>query len=1100
MQDTAEQLAAAIAALEAQRALLGDAVVHAALGPMRERLALLQAQARSAPQQLKAVTVLFLDVVDSTELSRGLDPEDIHAVMDGALQRLSAVVAGHRGRVLQYAGDSLLAAFGADEASEDDAESAVHAGLALIAEAAMFGAQVRAQHGIKGFAVRVGINTGPVLLGGGVDDEGSIRGLTVNIAARMEQSAPPGALRISHDTYRHVRGIFDVAEQPPIEVKGLAEPVRTYLVERAKPRAFRASNRGVDGIETRMVGRDAELARLTTAFDDVLQERALAVVTIVGEAGIGKSRLLHEFDHFVELQPRNVWAFEGRAQMHGMASAYGVLRDLFFWRFEIHDSDSLADAAGKLNHGFAPVFGAAAGEQAALVGQLIGLDFSASPHIAGILADPRQIRDRAFHAAAQFFRQLSAGSGHAVTVLLDDLHWADDGSLDFVNHLCAACRDVPMLVLCATRPTLFERRPLWGSGQKQHERIDLVALPRRSSRELADALLQRIAQPPAVLRELITGGAEGNPFYMEELTKMLIDDGVIVTGADEWRVVPDRLAQARVPATLTGVLQARLDALPPDEKAALQLASVVGAVFWDAAVAHLQPSAVGDLAALMRRELVHGRETSAFERAREFVFKHHVLHQVTYDGVLKRFKREYHRRTAQWLIAQSGERISEHHGLIAEHFERAGDAAHAALYLAKAGLDAERSHAAEAALSYLGRALGLMPAGDAAARFPLVLVRARLLAITGRRAEALPNLEALEQLADDLGDDAQRARAAGQRAQHHNDLGEFELAIAAARRGVAWAEAAGQPDAGLRARSAWGNALWAQGHYDLARAQAEQALALAQRFGEHRQAILASSLLAILASGQGQLGLARRLAEQAITLARATADRSLETQLLSNLADTERRLGNHAAALAAVQAGMRVAQAIGMQRVHFHNLATLSELALSQADAAAARDWALQALQVAQEAQDGSTQADALVRLGDAHLGAGDCAQALTCFDDASALYAQLGRLTLVAEPQAGAARAALALGRHDEALLRVREIVAYLDMGGSVDGTCDPLAITFTCHQVLAACGDPRGAEFLARAQATLAAQAAALDAPERAGFLANVPTNRAVARAAAH
>ncbi len=243
------QLEAAIAALEAQRALLGDATVDAGLAPIRDRLAQLRAQSLESAQQLKAVSVLFVDIVGSTAMSRMLDPEDIHAVVDGALARFSAVVAARGGKVLQYAGDSMLAAFGADGAHENDAENAVHAALAIVAEARAISADVERTHRLSGFDVRAGINTGPVLLGGGVDDEGSIRGLTVNVAARMEQSAPAGGLRISHDTYRHVRGIFDVSEETLVTVKGIDEPLRSYLVVRAKPRAFRLANRGVEGVE-----------------------------------------------------------------------------------------------------------------------------------------------------------------------------------------------------------------------------------------------------------------------------------------------------------------------------------------------------------------------------------------------------------------------------------------------------------------------------------------------------------------------------------------------------------------------------------------------------------------------------------------------------------------------------------------------------------------------------------------------------------------------------------------------------------------------------------------------------------------------------------
>lgn len=298
-----QQLEAGIQAFEAQRGLLGDTVVDMAVAPLKARLAAVLgvASAELEPAQtLKQVTILFLDVVGSTTLAQDLDPEAISAVMDDALLRGTAVVARYGGRVLQYAGDNILAAFGADEAREDDAESAVHCGLALLELGQAVGAEVRSAHGYTGLNVRVGIHTGGVLLGGGVDAERTIRGMAVNIAARMEQTAPAGGLRISHDTYGQVRGIFEVDAQEPMAVKGVTSLVQSYLVRCAKPRQFRIRTRGIEGVATKMIGRDAELEALQAALKRLFDERKLATVTVVADAGVGKSRLLYEFDAWSE--------------------------------------------------------------------------------------------------------------------------------------------------------------------------------------------------------------------------------------------------------------------------------------------------------------------------------------------------------------------------------------------------------------------------------------------------------------------------------------------------------------------------------------------------------------------------------------------------------------------------------------------------------------------------------------------------------------------------------------------------------------------------------------------------------------------------------
>jgi class 3 adenylate cyclase/tetratricopeptide (TPR) repeat protein len=647
MNDTPEQIAAAIAALDAQRALLGDAVVDMALAPLRRELAAQHSREPQSRQQLKQVSVLFVDVVGSTAMGQQLGPEEIHAVMDGALERFTAVVQSNHGRVLQYTGDGMLAAFGSEEANEDDVESAIRAGLGIIEDSRRQASQVQQRHGVPDFNVRAGVHTGTVLLGGGMDAEGSIRGATVNVAARMEQSAPPGRLRISHDSYRHVRGLFEVTEQAPISVKGVEQPLRSYLVERAKPRAFRVPTRGIEGVHIQMVGREAELEALRAAFAAAGAERRARALTIVGEAGLGKSRLLAEFQQTLDLDA--CWLLLGRAHPRSALHPYGVLRDMLMGQFQIGEADPAELARRKLVEGLSPLFAGEGEAPIHLLGHLIGLDFSASQHVQDLVGDERQFRERAFDAALLCLRRL--GDSRPVVVVLDDLHWADTGTLDFMRKLLSGNRDTPLLSLMLTRPTLFEQHVDWVEGDARHTRLDLKPLDKAFSHELAEVLLQRLVDVPAALRAVITGGAEGNPFYMEELVKMLIDDGVILAEAESWRVLPDKLLGARVPPTLTGVLQARLDALGLRERTALQQAAVVGHVFWDQALAAVDPAAVESVPALLRRQLVVRRETRA--DSGEYAFQHHLLHQVTYDSVLKEPRRRGHERVGAFWSARA---------------------------------------------------------------------------------------------------------------------------------------------------------------------------------------------------------------------------------------------------------------------------------------------------------------------------------------------------------------------------------------------------------------------------------------------------------------
>ena len=370
-------LETAMHALEAQRAVLGDQVVDQGLEVLRTRLELLRNAPPDDAQRLKQVTVLFMDVVGSTRLSQRLDPEDIHAVLDDTLAAATRIVQAHKGKVLQYAGDSLLAVFGAEQAAEDDPESAVRAGLALLDEGHRRAALVAQQHGPSEFNLRVGVHTGSVLLGGGVASEASIRGTAVHIAARMEQTAPAGALRISHDTYRQVRGRFDVEAQVPIPIKGMDEPLTTYLVRRARPRAFRMRTRGIEGLPTHMVGRSVELRGLQAEFEAAGHRRTARAITVVAEAGLGKSRLLHEFDQWAAAHAGAGSVIRGRAHPQGQVQAYALLRDLLLERFA---GDHVADpvlARRRFELGVAALFDAELGADLAqghahLLGHLIG--------------------------------------------------------------------------------------------------------------------------------------------------------------------------------------------------------------------------------------------------------------------------------------------------------------------------------------------------------------------------------------------------------------------------------------------------------------------------------------------------------------------------------------------------------------------------------------------------------------------------------------------------------------------------------------------------------------------------------------------------------
>lgn len=1086
-------LDAAVTALESQRAVLGDAVVDAAIVPLRAQLAALQAQA--AEQQLKQATVLFIDIVGSTRLIQELDPEDVHAIMDGALAQFTAIAQARHGRVLQYAGDSMLAVFGADTAHEDDPEDAVRAGLALLAEGAQQGEQVLARHGQAGFNVRVGIHTGPVLLGGGVDAEGSIRGLTVNIAARMEQSAPPGALRISHDTYRHVRGVFDVELQPPLLVKGRDAPLTTYLVQRAKPRAFRVASRGIDGVETPLVGRSAELAALCSSFEAVLVGRTLVAVTLVGDAGLGKSRLLAEFQNTLEVHPKPFWLLLGRSQPHSALLAYGLLRDVLAWRFQIADSDSAELARRKLVDGMAPLFAEEGDLTAHLLGQLIGLDFSASRLLEGMLGDGRQLRDRAFLAGAQLLRRLADSDGSPLVMLLDDLHWADDGSLDFVRHLLQQHRDLPLLLVMLARPALFERRSAWVEGDGCHRRIELMPLGSEASDQLTQALLHRMAEVPAALRALLTSGAEGNPFYMEELIKMLVDDGVITVGGERWQVRPDKVLAARVPGTLTGVLQARLDALAPAERSALQHAALIGPVFWDAALAALQPGAPAALPALLRKELIVRRDGSAFGDAAEYVFQHHLLQQVTYDTVLKAPRRAGHAAAAAWLAQRLGERAGEYLAVAAEHYQRAGDNEQALVYFERAANHAISRYANAAALAHFERMLANPHLTDARRRAELLGKMASCADRLGDRGAQQAALAEGEVIAEQLDDDTLRASVRVYRALLADRLGDHPAALVLA--GEAWqlAERAGDAKSAVLALGELAWVYCARRELDTARGHIELGLVWARRAAPQYEA----QLLVVAAETSktaGDYARAEDELRQALALASLDKDsRRLECSVLANSSDLALQLGDWPQAQAHAEAAVRASRDIGVAQTEASALQYLSASCVAQDDAPAALAHARAAAEIHLRLGDRRGQGDDLIHQGNALCSADEWPLALNAFEQAAALFVSIGDEPNTRRALARAAAAHLHCGEIARALAAIEPILGAPDIDAWLAIELDMAVV---CYRVLAAARDPRAPGLIERAHADLQALAARIaDEATRSRLLNNLPHHREIVAA---
>jgi tetratricopeptide (TPR) repeat protein len=771
-----------------------------------------------------------------------------------------------------------------------------------------------------------------------------------------------------------------------------------------------------------------------------------------------------------------------------------------------------------------------------LLGHLIGLDWKDSPHLRGILDDPKQIRNRAQHAAAQMFRRVSAQDGSPAILQLEDLHWADDESLDFLNYLAEVNRDVPLLILAFTRPTLFERRNDWRSTEGRHERIDLHPLDKSGSRLLANELLRKLPEVPAALRELITGGAEGNPFYMEELVRMLIDQGAINASGDPWQLNGERLLSTKVPSTLTGVLQARLDGLPADERRTLQEASVIGQVFWDRALVALDVQTEVTLPRLVQRELALPRHHAQLDGLREYAFRHAILHQVTYGTVLKSQRKALHLKLADWLAAQSesdSARAGDFLGLTAQHYAEAGEEANAAEFHARAAEYAAGRLAHAPALAHVQQALVLLDRagnspGQAPLRWRLLQARERTLDVQGSRESQANDLLAMEGLAETLADDARRAYAAHRRATRAMRMAQHSECEQLALRAVALADAALASTARntaptkpeddlyelrLQSLRQVGLAMTDLRRWDEAQALLQKTLDEAKTRGLLKPQVTCLNSLAVLADRRGDDARGLQLHRESLEMLRQIGGQRNEAVALVNIGAALVGLGDFAGARRDLEEGLRLSKQNGDRLMECAAACNLSRLALCQGDDAHALTSARIALDIAVAMQARDLEVAASLLLGGAEEALGRLVPAAQAYAHSLRVSLDIGAPSNF-EASAGLASVATAQGDIRGALDALSPLLTLAGESGQSDGTVtanarEPTAaategnfnvtlstvVRLTAYLVLTNAGDARAASWLRSGHRALMAKADAIsDVALREMFLTNIPSHRKI------
>lgn len=696
---------------------------------------------------------MFMDAADSTGLAERADPEALRRVMTNYFDEIRVTVERHGGTVEKYIGDAVMAVFGVPLAHEDDALRAVRAATEVVQRLAELSNQLERERGLS-ISWRTGINTGEVMAGDTASGQRFVSGDAVNVAARLQQAAQPGEVLLGAETERLVRQAIDSQPVPPVAAKGKAQPVPAFrLVGRVQ-----TISRSASRLESPMVGRARQRRLLDGAFEEAIDERICHLFTILGAAGVGKSRLVEEF---VAGLGDSAVVLRGRCLSYGEGITFWPIAEAVRQAAKVNESDDEAALRAKI--------GALVDEERdrSTVIELIGA-------LLGRFGAPGVPEETAW--AVRIVLE-SLGRRSPVVLILDDIHWAEHALLDLAEHLADWTRDAPLLLICLARQELLDLRPGWGGGKKHATTLTLEPLSDGESRELLVNLLGDL-QLGSDLGSKISTAAEGNPLYVEEMVGMLIDNGDLIRADTGW-AASGNLSAISVPPTIQALLAARLDGLTRPERSVIERGAVEGKIFHRSAVAELAPddirgSVPDQLRSLSRKELVQP-DRSDFAGDAAFRFRHLLIRDAAYSAMPKEARADLHARFARWLTRMSADHIAEYEEILGYHLEQAyryraelgpidaqtvAVGAEAATHLGNAGLRAQNRGDARAAIKLLRSAIDL--AG------PELAGRSRMVAELGLAMVVAGNLREADAL---LRGELERATSAG------DELGALDIEV-----------------------------------------------------------------------------------------------------------------------------------------------------------------------------------------------------------------------------------------------------------------------------------------------------------------------------------
>ena len=920
------------------------------------------------------MTVLFADLVGSTSRAEGLDPEDVRAILSPFYARLRSELERFGGTVEKFIGDAVMAGFGAPVAHEDDPERAVRAALAIrdwVLEE-------------QELQVRIAVHTGEALVTLGArpaEGEGMVAGDVVNTAARLQSAAPVNGILVGEQAFRATERAIEFREHEPVQAKGKTEPIPVWEAVQARSRF------GVDLARSSgapLIGREQEVELLVAALARACEERAPQLVTLVGVPGIGKSRLLGELFAAIERGSQLTTWRQGRSLPYGEGVSYWALGEMVKAQAGLLETDPPEEAAAKL--------GAAVDRLLPDATEARWVESHLRP-LAGLATDDASgdRRGEAFAAWRRFFEALA--EQRPLVLVFEDLHWADDGLLDFVDHLVDWLTDVPVLVVASARPELLARRPAWGGGKANAATVSLSPLSDTETARLVHALLEQ-AVLPAQVQQALLERAGGNPLYAEEFVRMVAERG---------------LEELELPESVQGIIAARLDGLVLEDKTLLQDAAVVGKVFWSGALA-----AIGGrdrfeleqrLHALERRELVRRERRSSVAGESEYAFLHVLVRDVAYGAIPRATRAERHRAAAEWI--ESLGRPEDHADLLAHHYLAALELARAAgtdagvlagsaaTALVAAGDRAFGLNAFTSAAHFYDEALGLgvqegerprvlfrlgsalhlagderrieileeardllVAAGDPETAAEAVLLLAEAWWFRGQRDRAREQLAEAQALVAERGASPAAARVFAQVARHSMLGGEDAEAIAAARQAIALADELGLDEPRLLALNVLGTTRTHNG--DRAGiADLERALELALAVNSPEAARVYNNLAAVLYD-QGELRRSCELWREGKQVAERLGNATVSRYISGTSVWCDYDSGNWDGALRAANAFIAECEAGSPHYLHGDVLALRVRILFARDDVDGSIAEAARAVELAREAKDSQVLRPAL--------------------------------------------------------------------------------------------------------------------------------------------